>query len=495
MARNHSKLIHLVSFAAEYRGIEDLSIPPVGCLYVGNALKIAGFEVKIHHLSSSILKDAAKEIAQSKPLLVGFSVITGSPVKHSATMSMTIKSISSDIPIVWGGIHPSLMPEACVKEKFIDFVIRGEGEITVVNLAHRIQERLAFDDIPGLCWKGPQGEIQINEDCPFIRDLDQYEQDWTLLDPGRYVRTALDGTRYLSYITSRGCPHNCGFCYNLVFNKRRWRAHSVDHAVERITRLCRITNTRAVVFYDDNFLVDESRAFQILERLQQVGIRVLWLEVRLDRINDRVLDKLSKYEVRTLFVGWESGSNRTLRKIDKGFNTSLILEGFKLAGKYSLEVDASAIVGFPFETAADWVETMRMALEIDSINPGANKFNIGVYVPYPGTPIARQAVEKGFQFPQDIMAWDSFDILKGEMRLPWLSPGQVRRFALIDRYAKMLYTGGSGNRLVKMVRTFFAELARLRMKSNSWFMPFEAYLYDRIVVLYLKYRMASLAEK
>lgn len=192
-----------------------------------------------------------------------------------------------------------------------------------------------------------------------------------------------------------------------------------------------------------------------------------------------------------MFIGWESGSNRTLKAIDKGFDTGLILRAFSLAAKYGFHIDASAIVGFPFETEADWQATIDMALQIDALNPGKNKFNIGVYVPYPGTPIAKMAIEKGFRFPENIMEYGAFDILKGEMRLPWITPSQVKRFSRVDRYAKLMYTGAGFNPLITLARRALAGIARLRLKSNLIGCPVEASIYDALVKAYLTARVSS----
>ena len=483
--------VDLVCFAAEYRGVEDITVPPAGCLYVGNALKLANFSVKVHHIASHQAEETVQKIIASQPLFVGFSVITGSPVVHSARMSRMIKERSNQISIVWGGIHPSLMPESCLHENSVDFVIRGEGEVTVAEFAKFLALGHPLEGVAGLCWKDSAGKIQINPERPFIKDLDQSAQDWSLIDPLRYVRKGFNGEKYISLITSRGCPHNCGFCYNLAFNKRRWRAHSVDFVINSVKNLRQSTGIACVTFNDDNFLVNESRAFGILEGLREIGVRVSWLEVRLDKINEYILQRLSEYGVRTLFVGWESGSDHTLKKIDKGFNTSLILEGFKLAAKYSFNIDASAIIGFPFETEKDWQATIKMALRIDELNPGRNKFNIGVYVPYPGTPVVETAKQRGFEFPEDIMSWNSYDILKGSMKLPWISNTEIQRFALIDRYAKMLFTVGGGTGIITLIRKIFAALARIRLRHNITIFPIEAFLYNQMVNFYLRYRMAS----
>jgi radical SAM superfamily enzyme YgiQ (UPF0313 family) len=485
-----TKNVHLVSFAAEYRGVEDTAMPPTGCLYVGGALKKAGFDVIIHHISSRDIEKTAQIIFQTNPLFVGFSVITGSPVVHSATMGRILKNISPDIPIVWGGIHPSLIPELCLCESFVDYVTIGEGEEVAVALANALLNEEDLSTIQNIGYKNKDGKIIINSIAPFIKNLDQYKQDWTLLDPKQYVRTSLDGKKYFVFITSRGCPYNCGFCYNLMFNKRHWRAHSAEFVINEMKQLKEATGVEYVTFNDDNFLVDKKRALKILKGLREIGVTALWIEVRLDQFDEDILAELVRYGVRTIFVGWESGSNNTLNKIDKGFNTELILNSFKMAAKYSLEIDASSIVGFPFENEEDINQTIKMVGKIDDLNPGKNKFNIGIYIPYPGTRIVNEAIRLGFRFPKDIDLWGKYDILKGEMDLPWLTQKQIKRISKIDRYGKMLYTGSPRISIFYAVRKAFAVMAKLRFKYNFFSYPVEANLYTQLVKFYFKFRLA-----
>ncbi len=484
-----NKQIVLVSVASEYRSsIEDMAMPPGGCLYVGDALKKAGYTVIIQHISSRDIDSTADQIIRQAPLFVGFSILTGSPVVHSAQLSKKIKEKLPQTSIVWGGIHPSLMPLDCLKEPFVDYVVQGEGEITSCELAHALSENGSFDDILGLCWKNQAGTLIQNDRRPLMKDIDQFRQDWSLVDIKNYIRTSFDGKKYFSFITSRGCPHKCGFCYNLAFNEQRWRAHSVEFVVNEMIQIHHQTGVNLFTFLDDNFLANKKRAFEILKRLKEENISVSWIEVRIDAIDDKTLSELSKYNVKTLFVGWESGSNDTLARIDKGFKTDLILNGFRLAAKYSFEVDASAIVGFPFETEEQWQKTIDMVLEIDRLNPGRNKFNLGVYVPYPGTPIVKIANKKGFEFPTNIEDWKSFDILKGEMKLPWISPEKVKQISIMDRYAKMLFLAGSPNLTASFVRKLFSIFAKLRFKFRFFKYPVEALTYDFIIKIYLKLR-------
>jgi anaerobic magnesium-protoporphyrin IX monomethyl ester cyclase len=488
-ASHTSQTVHLVNFAAKYRGVEDRTTPPFGCLYVGGQLRKAGFSVIIHHIGSADLDATVKAICESpKPLFAGFSVLTGSPVAMSAKLSRKLKNRLPDLPIVWGGVHSSLAPDSCLSERAVNFVVRGEGEITAVELADQFAlGMICPEKITGLSWKDVDGTIRHNDDRLMHKDIDDFQLDWSLVDPRHYVKTALDGTPYISFIASRGCPFKCGFCYNLAFNKRRWRGHSPERVIQDLLKLRNATGVTRVTFYDDNFMANQIWSFQVLKGLRRIGMEPIWIEVRLDRFTDDLLSLLKLYGVRTIFVGWESGSDQTLARIEKGFKRELVLKAFELAAKHGFDIDASAIVGFPFEKIEDWRCTISTAIEIDRINPGRNKFNIGVYVPYPGTTLLKEALENGFRFPSDIDGWDDFDILNGRMRLPWLSENQIRDFMFADRYAKMLYMGG-GSPLIKLFRGFFAHLARRRLRRFNFANPWEAALYDAMVRIYVRHK-------
>ncbi len=153
--------IHLVSFAADYRGVEEVTIPPAGCLYVGGALKKAGFNITVHHITPKNIAKTIQKICNTNPLFIGFSIITGTPVVHSAKMSRMAKEISPNIPIVWGGIHPSLIPELCLCEHFVDYVVIGEGEEVAVTLAHAISTDKDVSTIPSLGYKDKDGKIKM----------------------------------------------------------------------------------------------------------------------------------------------------------------------------------------------------------------------------------------------------------------------------------------------------------------------------------------------
>ena len=383
--------IHLVSIAAPFRmGIEDMGRPPSALLYVGGFLKQSGFQVRVHHISEAQIKMTAATILADKDVLfVGFSVITGVPVSSSHEASRIIKEGNPEIPVVWGGIHPSIMPEECLENRSIDYVVIGEGENTALELSNFLLQRRQGDlrRIHGLGFKSDSG-IVITPQRDFEADLDRFRQDWSLVDIGEYVRD----DRSFYFITSRGCPHGCGFCYNQQFNQRRWRAHSVKFVIAELQAIQRAAGIRHVVFDDDNFFTDRRRGMEIIHRLKETGIGCKWVEIRCDYIEEDLVRRLAGDGVERLFIGWESGSPETLSRISKGIDRPCIEKAFRIIGKQpSLQVDASAIIGFPWETRKHVRQTVRLALKLFRSMPFRIQFNIGTYVPYPGSPILHEA--------------------------------------------------------------------------------------------------------
>jgi radical SAM superfamily enzyme YgiQ (UPF0313 family) len=372
-------------------------------------------------------------------------------------------------------------------------VVIGEGEATAADLADHLSGTgaKAPEEIRGLAFVRA-GRPFCTERRPFAAELDEFRQDWSMVDLQRYVRVgAISKERSFAFITSRGCPHSCGFCYNQAFNMRRWRSHSVEFVVRELLEVKKKTGISSVSFDDDNFFSNRDRAFKILDELANHGLLCRWLDLRVDYITEDLVARLVDLGVQSIFMGWESGSPRTLKKISKGFSPDTILEKTRILAKFKeLSVDASAIVGFPWESNEDINATISLALEMFRVKPFRLNFNIGVYVPYPGTPLSSEAAPHGFSFPEDLESWRSFDILSGAMKLPWLSRKAIERITLIDRYAKLLFVHKGTNPLMKSANYVLALSSYLRLRTGAFFLPLEIRLTD----WYIRRRLAGKLE-
>ena len=413
-------MIYLVQ--VDYSMFHSQNNVPIGLLNVGSALKNSGHDVKILHCTETELPAAADEIARNKPLWVGLSVMTGPQTMHSAWLSKLIRERSEEIPIVWGGPHPSLLPAECLREDYIDIVVVGEGEDTAVELSERLADRKPLADVMGIAYKtAGNGEAKpvVNPRRPFIKDLDadKYRLNFELLDVPRYFICGGRGKyqRMFSYKASRGCPYSCGFCYNNEFNKRKWRAKSAEAVIEDLLYLKNKYSVDAIDFYDDEFYINRSRALKILEAIDLPSKT----DIRIDMITEELAPRLKELKVFHLLVGIESGSDRILKKINKGITVDQIKEGVLILAKHDIRCVYSAIIGMPTETTEELNATLDLILWIHSVHKRII-VTVGPYLPYPGTALYNWTIEHGFIPPQRMEDWGSIDRWSKDLRLPWV---------------------------------------------------------------------------
>jgi len=434
-------------------------ILPLGILSVGSALKGGGFKVKLINITEKEIEKTAQKVADENPEYVGISVMTGIQTKHSADISKKIKKINSRVPILWGGIHPSLLPDQCIKEDYIDYIVIGEGEETILEFSKAVNESRNFSNILGLAYK-ESGQAIVNDRRPLISNLDDWRLDFSLLDLNKYIFKLGEYDRVIAYKTSRGCPFSCGFCYNNQFNFGRWRAWSEEAVLEDIKHLKNNYNIDAIKFYDDNFFVNKTRAVNLLRAINLP----CHIEIRIDAIDDEIAGQLKELKVYDLLIGLESGSDRLLKLIDKNFNVERITEGVKALAKYDLHASYSFIVGLPTETEEEFSQTLNLMYEIYKIHPKAG-FTLGAYLPYPGSKMYDFAIERGFKPPDKTEDWGKIDRFRKNFDSPWIN-------------AKKVWTIRECFKIISWGFKPFKKWFEFRIKHNFYAYPIDIYLIE-----------------
>jgi radical SAM superfamily enzyme YgiQ (UPF0313 family) len=394
---------------------------PLGILSVGSALKRAGFDVKLINIIEKEIDKTVDEIIGLNPDFLGVSVMTGIQTRHSAELCKKLKNKRKNLSIVWGGIHPSLLPEQCLAEDYIDYVIIGEGEITIVEFIKQLKGSNNFNQIYGLGHKN-KGKVIINQPREFIKNLDDYRLDFGLLDLNKYIFKLKDAKKAIAYKTSRGCTFNCSFCYNRAFNRGKWRTWSIKSVVEDIVFLKKSYGVDAIKFYDDNFFIDRNRALEILEKIDIPA----HTEIRIDMITDDLAKRLKELKVNEFLIGIESGSDRMLKLINKGYTVDKIREGVKILAKYDLYTTYSTIVGLPSETKEEFNKTLDLMYWVHRTHPRAG-FTMGAYLPYPGSVMYDFAIEQGFKPPTRTGDWGNIDRFRKDFSSPWVDNKKVWR--------------------------------------------------------------------
>ena len=509
-------------------GLNETIYAPLGLIslaaYVRN-----DFEVKIVDLRLEKLRSLYKIVESQQPLAVGFSMLTGSCIKQIIEAAKEIKKINPEIKIIVGGIHPTFFPEQTIKNSAIDFVVINEGEKTLLDLLRAIEKQILpssdeegnrrggadgnnnitpsdspsteeerqerffsgavgarrdFSEISGLAWKGEDGRPHIGKTTTEFLDMNTLPMPaWDLINVERYSNglSRNPGERVIDFYTSKGCPYPCAFCYNLNFNRRKWRAKSAEKAFEELEFLHNKYGINYFIIHDDNFVVDKERALKFAQLIIDKGLKIQYsVDSRVDYFEEEFFGKLKESGMCELRVGCESGSNRILKDIiQKGITAEQTLKAVEVARKLDLKLILSFVIGWPTETIGERQQTINLILKIQKIHPKAAIYPLWIYIPYPGTPLFDKAVEMGFKQPQSLEEWGNY--FWGKAHIPWLKNPEeyelihaLSPFAWYNKKLVSLKNKSLKNVVRHLAIKFFRPLVLFRFKHNFWKFPLDA---------------------
>jgi anaerobic magnesium-protoporphyrin IX monomethyl ester cyclase len=409
-----------------YPGILSNFFPeiPMPLIYIAWALKKAGYEPEIFDMRL----DDFKKIRHADYLFIGITSMTGIMIKEAIKFVKYIKGMNSAVPIVWGGVHVSMLPEQSLMSPYVDIVVRGEGELTVQELAGALERGADLSGIKGISYK-KSGAVFSNPDREFM-DLDtiDIELPYELLDMSRYT------LEYFPVHTSRGCPYRCGFCYNLSFNKRKWRFKSAARVLREIEYVIGRFKCRAIAFFtEDEFFIDVRRVKEICEGMVQRDLNITWASFcRFDsfkKVDDDMLKLLEKSGCTYLSFGAESGSKRILDEvICKDIKIEDTMEGTAKLAKTDITQVVSFMSGLPTETDADMALSFDLIDRLAEINPKIYFNGIVLYTPYPGTTLYER-IKKDYNYrsPSSLEEWADFRIFR-DVGNNWHSKQYIKKY-------------------------------------------------------------------
>lgn len=458
---------------------------PLGLLCIATTMVQRGYTVKIiDGFASASWKKELADALKEKPLCFGVTSMTGPQILDAIQGSKMMRSLHPDVPIVWGGIHATLLPEQTLENPFVDLIVAGEGETTFDELVKALEAGTPFSKVPGL-WYKENGKACFSGRRPFV-DLDaQPPLCYDLVDMDRY-RRRLFGMDHISFTSSRGCPFNCAFCWEPAMNQRQWRNMKPETVLEHIKRIIRNYGIRGFLFTDDNFFVDMERAHKILEMIvrEDLGISIGKLQIRADtlcRMDKDYLRLLVRAGVKRLHLGVESGSERVLKMLKKGETIEQIVEANRKLAPYPLVPLYLLMMGLPTETSEELSQSVRLAIRLTDENPQAVKtFNI--YTPYPGTELYRKCVELGLREPRRLEDWIHFNYRNVPPESTWLSSEMKKLVQGLDFPLMFLGKGHfitpykKTNPVVVGLSRLYYPLAQYRVKHLDVRLPVESKL-------------------
>lgn len=452
-----------------YHAWTPLAILSLGAYLEKHGLTVEYFDERIHK------QKRFEDLVKMKPLLVGLSTMTCFQIKNTLGLAEIARYIDQTIPLVWGGTHPSMMAEQTLESKLVDFVVKGEGEQTLLELVHALHEKKTdFSGINGLGWKDKEKIVQ-NEDRDF---LDIEELPFPYDGKGReilieYIRRSGDTLENIGYESSRGCPHKCGFCYNVYFHKNVCRVKSTAKVREELIKLKEL-GANKMTFYDDTFLAGRKPAMlEILDLLKEMDFK--WIaNVRINTFDLDLIRKFKESGCVYIFFGVESPDDEVLKYIRKGQNRKMIDQGIEVASQGDIPTLYSLLIGLPGETEEQMNRTLDFADEIRRRHPGA-EVPIQPYVPLPGTKLYEDALKHGFQPPDHLEGWKNFT--NDEVRNPWIKNPELLHAIYINSFLAFRYDRFLKNFWSKIVFGPLHALSMWRWKHRNYKFFFEIYLY------------------
>ncbi len=455
---------------------------PLSVLYLGKPLSAAGYEPVIidQRIDPRWERKLVDHLREGDVAAVGVSAMTGLQIKWGLAAAATVRRTDPKVPIVWGGVHPTLLPEQTARHPLVDYVAWREGELVFVDLLDALKHTRDPEGLPGVVYEKSGGDIACGPEPDFIDLNEALIPDYNLVDATDYITTQTLGQRDLAIMTSRGCPHRCIYCYNTAYGNRTWRAQSAEAVVEHIDMIVRRFGLDAILVKDDNFFVDRERVIAIGELLRRRDLKVtIRGECRADYIAERydvdLLRDLHEAGFREMTIGAEAGSDEALGQLQKDLSTTQIKQASEKLRQAKIAVKFTFLCGFPGETEGSLTKTLNLMLELVATNPYARVTPIHLYAPYPQTIMFDRAVERGFAAPGSLEGWSEVDF--HHVNTPWIDPAGRRRlermsvstYFLDGRTMPEYFTASP---IMKTLSRIYGAVIRWRARQNNFrFMP------------------------
>lgn len=459
---------------------------PMSLLALGAVLE-GRYEYQI--LDGNLLQDphAAldRAIRETGAGILGVTVMPGPQLEHATPLCRELKQKHPQLTIVWGGYFPTQHYDVCLKAPYVDYVVRGHGEYVFLALLDYLSGRQTADaflrgdatqiplaaksprDIPGLAFRDGGTVANLPAPIPHPRELPPFP--YHRVPVTLYIRNTFMGRRTLSHHSSYGCPFFCNFCAVVNMVNGRWLAQSAEQTAETVRHMVNTWGLDAVEFYDNNFFTHEARVAQFSEQIADLNIG-WWGEARIDTMinyDDRTWALMRDSGLRMVFLGAESGSDETLKRMNKGgkASTAKTLQIAEKMAAYDIVPEMSFVIGNPPEPEADARNTIDFIRRVKQANP-RTEIILYMYTPVPlSGELYDRARENGFAFPDSLEGWISKEWREFSQRrsstMPWLRDPLRRHVRDFERVLNAYYPTATDAQLTGWRR-------RLLRAASAW---------------------------
>jgi len=383
----------------------------------------------------------AERIEEADPTLVALVVYGLQP--SASTQNMTAagriaamtKARNPERKILMTGTHPAALPERTLRESEVDFVVDLEGPVTITQTALALKQRVKnFSQIGSLWWKDGNRLVRTTSAEPLLQNLDEQMPGiaWDMLDMSGYrshnwhsFAHIHDRAPYAAIHTSLGCPYKCSFCcINAPFggaSYRRWSPEVVVREIDLLVERYGVTNIK---FVDEMFVLNPRHVLGICDLLMQRDYKVnIWAYARVDTVRDEFLAKLKAAGFNWLCLGIEAANSTVRDGADKDFSDESILDTCRRIQSHGINIMANYIFGLPEDNHERMQQTLDLALEMN-----AEFANFYSAMAYPGSPLYKVAVEKGYELPQEWHHYSQHGYDTLPMRNEHLTAAEILQF-------------------------------------------------------------------
>jgi radical SAM superfamily enzyme YgiQ (UPF0313 family) len=418
-----------------------------------------------------------------KATALGMTVMPGPQLNHAVPLVKRIKAALPDLPIIWGGYFPTQHSDAVLQSGYVDYAVRSQGELTLLELLGVLQQGGSLSAIAGLSYR-EGGRVVHNAPRP-LTPLDQFPIfPYHRIAVEKYVQRNYVGSRTLDQNSSFGCPFACNFCAIVSMTNRGWLPEPAERMAGTLKMLHDQYGVNAAQFHDMDFFISEKRVAEFCERIKNWGLN-WWALGRIDelsRYQESTWKLMKQSGLKMIFCGAESGSDEMLARMNKGgqASTQLTLELAAKMKQYGIIPEYSFVLGNPPEPEKDIEITFNFIRKLKRINP-ATELILYTYTPVPmdagGGNLYEKAVAAGFKFPETLEEWtappwDEF-ALRRRPKTPWLDAGIYTKVRNFERVVNAYYPTTTDTKLTGLRRSLLKTLGGWRYHLKFYEAPYE----------------------
>jgi radical SAM superfamily enzyme YgiQ (UPF0313 family) len=444
--------------------------------------------------------------------LVGVTVMPGPQVPTAIEISAAIRAAFPAVPIVWGGYFPTLYPDAAINAPYVDYLVRGQGEATLLDLLARLpdagaptaessaRDTSALGDVAGLTWKR-DGQAVHNVDRAIVPPEQLPPLPYQRLrDVVAYLRPSFMGARTAVHQAALGCRYKCEFCGVVSM----WNGKTVLDAPDRLAlalaTLRRRWGADGVQFYDHNFFDREESSVPVLDALGQAGMP-WWCYARADtlaRFSAATWEKIRRSRLRMAYIGAEAASDEVLLRMRKGSRVEHTFEVARRCREYGVIPEFSFVLGGPEDPEGEIEKTFGFIRRVKALNP-ASEIILYFYSPTPQRergaaarapgkahlPVLRTYGPTGPALPTTPEEWTEPRWMNWvcHQDAPWLTPRMRRRVQDFAQVLACRFPTVQDHAAPPVAKLLLRNLARWRYRTRRYDNPWELRIARRFIRL------------